>query len=202
MPRNEDGEFELVLGNRQLLSGFFIVVILFGVFFTMGYIVGRHSSPTPTVSPSAAASSQPAQIASAPAPTSATSSASLPPGEIEVLPATKPATESGAPAQAAETAPASVKPSAVAAVQSNSDGELSAPQAGKLYVQVRVGTRPALSGVVDALKRKGIPAFLAPGPDPNSVRVLVGPFEDQPAMAKTRAEVQDAGFKDAFPKRY
>ena len=45
MPRNEEGEFELVLGNRQLLSGFFIVVILFGVFFTMGYIVGRHSSP-------------------------------------------------------------------------------------------------------------------------------------------------------------
>ena len=46
MAKNEEGEFELVLGNRQLLSGFFIVVILFGVFFTMGYIVGRHSTPT------------------------------------------------------------------------------------------------------------------------------------------------------------
>ena len=32
-----DGEYELVLGNRQLLSAFFIIVILFGVFFTMGY---------------------------------------------------------------------------------------------------------------------------------------------------------------------
>ena len=28
MPRNEDGEFELVLGNRQLLSVFFILVVL------------------------------------------------------------------------------------------------------------------------------------------------------------------------------
>ena len=45
MPKNEDGEFELVLGNRQLLSVFFIVVVLLGVFFTMGYIVGRNSSP-------------------------------------------------------------------------------------------------------------------------------------------------------------
>lgn len=45
MPRNDDGEFELVLGNRQLLSVFFIVVILLGVFFTMGYIVGRNSAP-------------------------------------------------------------------------------------------------------------------------------------------------------------
>ena len=30
MRNNETGEFELVVGNRQLLSGFFIVVLLFG----------------------------------------------------------------------------------------------------------------------------------------------------------------------------
>src|SRR5438132_223849 len=46
MAKNEDGEFELILGNRQLLSVFFIVVILLGVFFTMGYIVGRNSATT------------------------------------------------------------------------------------------------------------------------------------------------------------
>ncbi len=47
MPKNEDGEFELILGNRQLLSVFFIVVVLLGVFFAMGYIVGRNSGPGP-----------------------------------------------------------------------------------------------------------------------------------------------------------
>jgi hypothetical protein len=52
-----DGEYELVLGNRQLLSAFFIIVILFGVFFTMGYVVGRNSAPT------AVASSTPATLA-------------------------------------------------------------------------------------------------------------------------------------------
>ena len=45
MPKNEDGEFELILGNRQLLSVFFIVVVLLAIFFALGYIVGRPSSP-------------------------------------------------------------------------------------------------------------------------------------------------------------
>ena len=48
MPKNEDGEFELVLGNKQLLSMFFVVVVLLGVFFIMGYIVGRNSAPLVT----------------------------------------------------------------------------------------------------------------------------------------------------------
>src|SRR4051812_20355116 len=53
MPRNDDGEFELILGNKQLLSVFFIVIILLGVFFTMGYIVGRSSGSPETAKQSA-----------------------------------------------------------------------------------------------------------------------------------------------------
>src|SRR5882724_11870983 len=49
MAKNEVGEFELVLGNKQLLSVVFIVVILLGVFFTMGYIVGRNSGGVGTL---------------------------------------------------------------------------------------------------------------------------------------------------------
>src|SRR5258706_16312606 len=45
MPRNEDGEFELVLGNKQLLSVFFLVVILMSIFFLMCYIVALNSAP-------------------------------------------------------------------------------------------------------------------------------------------------------------
>jgi cell division septation protein DedD len=43
MALNDEGEFELVMGNRQLLSVFFILVVLMGVFFAMGYIVGRNN---------------------------------------------------------------------------------------------------------------------------------------------------------------
>jgi outer membrane biosynthesis protein TonB len=49
MPTNEEGEFELVLGNKQLLSVFFVAVLLLGVFFIMGYIVGRNLSPEPAL---------------------------------------------------------------------------------------------------------------------------------------------------------
>ncbi|MEO8098959.1 MAG: hypothetical protein ABI811_14750 [Acidobacteriota bacterium] len=41
MARNEDGEFELMLGNRQLLSVFFLMVLLLGLCFTGGYMLGR-----------------------------------------------------------------------------------------------------------------------------------------------------------------
>jgi len=77
MPRNDEGEFELVLGNSQLLSGFFIVVMLFGIFFSLGYIVGRHSAAAP-MNTTAAASQDPVPLGAA-------SPASPPPGRAEVV---------------------------------------------------------------------------------------------------------------------
>src|SRR5579884_400416 len=38
------GEKELILGNKQLISLFFVVVALCGVCFAMGYMIGRNSS--------------------------------------------------------------------------------------------------------------------------------------------------------------
>jgi cell division protein FtsN len=37
----------MVLGNRQLLGGFFVIALLLGVVFARGYIVGRNSPPSP-----------------------------------------------------------------------------------------------------------------------------------------------------------
>ncbi len=41
MKNKETGEFELVVGNGQIISGFFIFALLLAVFFAMGYIVAR-----------------------------------------------------------------------------------------------------------------------------------------------------------------
>src|ERR1700674_4092780 len=87
MAKNDEGEFELVLGNRQLLSGFFIIVVLFGLFFTMGYIVGRHSFPAPVSSAST--------VSQEPAPSS-NPSAGPAPGQAEVV-VEQPKTESPEP---------------------------------------------------------------------------------------------------------
>src|SRR5437763_15004463 len=64
MRNNESGEFELVVGNRQLLSGFFIIVVLFGAAFAMGYVVGHNSSRPAGASGVPLASDAPAQPAS------------------------------------------------------------------------------------------------------------------------------------------
>src|SRR5215469_2327817 len=118
MRNNETGEFELVVGNRQLLSGFFIVVLLFAVAFAMGYVVGQNSPrssklgsetasvPTPALvpdtrpAPAASAPTNP-QEAAAEAP-AGTAGAEAPPESAAPQPTTQPAREM-APAQ---TAPA------------------------------------------------------------------------------------------------
>jgi DedD protein len=200
MSRNDEGEFELVLGNRQLLSGFFIVVILFGVFFTMGYIVGRHSSPAPltTASASPAPDSPPA-----PAPSPQVSPAAPPPGQAEVMPAepAKPAAEpvtTTQPATAPPEAPHAPEPKPVAQPAAATGG-VAEPAPGS-YLQVAAPRRTAAGGVVESLKNKGITAVLAPGPNEDTVRVLVGPL-DASALGKMRADLESAGFKP-FAKRY
>ena len=50
MARNEDGEFELILGNKQLLSVFFLMVLLLGLCFVGGYVLGRSAAPVLNVS--------------------------------------------------------------------------------------------------------------------------------------------------------
>jgi cell division protein FtsN len=48
MARRQEEEFELVLGNKQLLSVFFIVVVFFAAFFSVGYMVGfNHGAEAP-----------------------------------------------------------------------------------------------------------------------------------------------------------
>ncbi len=203
MRNNETGEFELVLGNRQLISGFFIVVILFGIFFAMGYIVGRNSAPSPKM----AADAAPVQ----PAPTAAPAARpdSGPPAAETVKPAdtapaqaaesAAPATQATAPPQtkAAETAPAPATPAAAVA----DPATVAEPEPGQTYLQVMAVRRPEAEAVVRTLKDKGFPVVLSPAPDKKELfRVLVGPYSDAAATGKAKAELENAGFH-AFVRR-
>jgi hypothetical protein len=53
---------------------------------------------------------------------------------------------------------------------------------------------------VESLKNKGIAAVLAPGPNDETVRVLVGPL-DSATIGKMRVDLESAGFKP-FAKKY
>ncbi|MCC6862224.1 MAG: SPOR domain-containing protein [Bryobacterales bacterium] len=205
MPKNEDGEFELVLGNRQLLSVFFIVVILFGVFFSMGYIVGRNSGSPPVsavspggTAPPEAASAESSEPPPRPSPLPAGSPepaagrvAEPPPPQVVERPAPEPAAPAAESKRAAAEAPArpAAPPPAPAAV----------PASGGLYLQVAAVGRAEADVEVAALKKRGFPATVSPGPN-NLFRVLVGPYPDMGAVGRTKADLENLGFKPIVRK--
>jgi cell division protein FtsN len=194
-----DGEYELVLGNRQLLSAFFIIVILFGVFFTMGYVVGRNSSPASTASaaPATVATSQRPEAAS---PASAPPQQQAPPPKpeakeyvpFETKPVTPPETKPLPPEPRRETA---ARPAAHAKTAGTPGGAVAVtPGSGNMYLQVAAVGQPQAGVVVDTLKQKGFPAVLAQGPNATIFRVMVGPFADAAALGKTKADLENSGF--------
>jgi cell division protein FtsN len=194
-----EGEYELVLGNRQLLSAFFIIVILFGVFFTMGYVVGRNSAPASAASlPSTTVATSPRPEAASPEPQSA-----APPPALEetkerapvetkpVVTAEKPPKKEAMQETAARPAPPPAKKAAPAA----RGGVVAVnPGPGNMYLQVAAAAQPQAGVVVDTLKQKGFPAMLAQGPNATLFRVMVGPFADAAALGKAKADLESAGF--------
>jgi cell division septation protein DedD len=192
MKNNETGEFELVLGNRQLLSGFFVVVILFAVFFVMGYIVGRNSAPVPAAlsrdeqggppssggrpqptTGSAASSQNPSAAAAQPARTGN--------DDAQDNPAPPPAAPSGRQAAAKTETPATV-------VAASAE-----PVPGETYLQVTAVKPDVAETVVKTLKDKGFPALLSPGPA-GKTRVLVGPYSDLGKLGQAKADLERLGF--------
>jgi cell division septation protein DedD len=196
MPKNETGEFELVLGNRQLLSGFAVVAILFGVFFAMGYIVGRNSTPSArllasdtqgsqsgtngtAVQPDAvrAQSQPPAQQA----PPSAEASAAQPPAPAEAPPPP--------PARPPETAKLAEKPpEAAPSVQS-----AESLQTGT-YLQVIATIKTDAEVISKSLQERRFPAVITPSSLEGRFRVLVGPYRETGAVGGAKTELENLGF--------
>jgi cell division septation protein DedD len=219
LPKNDEGEFELVLGNRQLISVFVIVVALLGVFFSMGYIVGRNSSPANGAAEAARAdksspdksnndahapdsalpsdppapnpgADDPAPSAAAPSTTQPERPAALPTVRTAKAPAKEvPKEFRDKPSPAGDAAPAAERAPA---------GQL----AGGQYWQVVATTRPDAEIIAEALGRKGFRAVLAPAPKDGIFRVLVGPLADAPAQAQARTNLEAAGFKNPIMRKY
>jgi cell division protein FtsN len=214
MKNNETGEFELVMGNRQLLSGFFIVCLLFGVAFAMGYIVGRNSSPSaralsemttpapaPLVSdtrPAASGAAVPPPASDAPTAAEGAAVGAQPPGAPLV--GTQPVSTQPVSTQPVSTQPVSTQPVQVPekAASEPPPAVMSEPTAGT-YWQVMAVRQPEAEVVLRTLKDKGFPATLAPGPS-GLVRVLVGPYNDRDSLGKAKADLENVGFHPILKK--
>jgi hypothetical protein len=192
VPRNEEGEFELILGNRQLMSVFFIVVILLGVFFAMGYIVGRNSSPV-TGPDVATRRPESKALVETPPPQ---------PREDPAPEAPKATASQQGPAVPASTRPETVAPPPVK--QSARVDKSAQPESGKTYLQLSAIDHDAAEIMVELLRKKSFSAIAAEIPEkPGVFRVLVGPVAEAD-VAKTRTDLQNASFagKDAIKRTY
>ena len=194
---SETGEYELVVGNRQLLSGFFIVVVLCAVAFAMGYVVGQNSPRTAKLEPASAAGigtdtrPQPASPAAPPAAppaqqsdsgaadtsASAANAAATEAAQVSPQPTTQPAR--------GETPPAAAAPP---------PGEASQAPAGSFWQVFATKNQESAHDLLQTLKDKGFPAQLSPGPE-NLTRVLVGPYTDTAAMGRAKTALENAGFR-------
>ncbi len=201
MAKNEEGEFELVLGNRQLISVFLIVVILLAVFFSMGYIVGRNSSP------GTATETARNTVSSGPDATQKGSPSS--PAATQETPVT-PADEPPAATHPEQPAPVREKPSA-APVAKQSKPEppperIAAVAPGEpgpgQYWQVVATARPDAEIIAEALGKKGFHTLVTPAPKEGVFRVLVGPLKDAPEQAQARTNLEAAGFKNPMLRKY
>lgn len=79
-----------------------------------------------------------------------------------------------------------------------------APQAGERYIQVAavatLGVEETRRYIAE-LRHAQIDAHLAPGPRPELLRVLIGPFANQDALEQTKSELARAGIKN-FVRKY
>ena len=200
MRNKETGEFELVVGNGQLVSGFFIVVLLFAVGVAMGYILGQNSekavkSQQGDAVPCVATDGrpQPAQPVQQP-PQEATSQApqaadTQPQGAAEAPPQT-----TTQPAKDTEAPPAKQEPAKPAPPPSKSAAEHAEAPSGFYWQVSATANQESARATVKTIKDKGLPAYLVPGPN-SLTRVLVGPYKDRASRAKGKSDLEGMGFK-------
>jgi cell division septation protein DedD len=197
MRNNDTGEFELVVGNRQLLSAFFIVVLLFAVAFAMGYVVGQNSPRSAKVqeaaapAPNSSATDARPQALSAPPPV--TPAATPPKPADSGQPQTQPDTQPQPTTQPARDPNAPVQPATPPVTPPAAPPVAADEPPGSYWQVLATSNQDSAKAVLQTLKNKGFKASLSPGPN-NWTRVLVGPFADKQALAKAKTDLENAGF--------
>ena len=187
-----EGEKELVLGNKQLISLFFVVVALCGVFFALGYMMGRPAGKVAAIADTTPAA---ATTTAAPAPQE-----SEPPRETAQTetPSTPPDTEAQpgpTTTQPARDVPATPAPVATASTAPT------IPEAGATYLQVTALRRDDADKLVKTLREQSLPALVADSSKPDLFRVLVGPYHQTSDVADAKSKLKALGFANAFVQK-
>jgi cell division septation protein DedD len=213
---------DVVLGGRHLIGLFALLVVVLGIVFTLGYLLGRSryedasriAAATPAAEPAAL---PPPPAVPAPAPGTVTPNSAGNATENSVAP---PANwdfyKSGEPAKTAELSPAAAppavppqpaaepakpapapaaKPAAAAARTTTPAGSALIPK-GAVTLQVAALVRQADAlALAQALQEKKFPTIVTTPSVDKYYRVQVGPYPDLKAATSARRELEKQGFK-------
>ncbi|MBI3693881.1 MAG: SPOR domain-containing protein [Acidobacteria bacterium] len=189
MARNSEGEFEMVLGNKQLLSLLFLVVVLFAVFFSLGYMVGKSVSPAQTLAAQPPAAETPASRTPLPEPVKE------PPMRRQAEPPalTEPAPAPSEPVAVRTPVPETNEPAKPAAAP--------APPLREMHLQIAaVRVRADAEALAASLRQKGYTVTLNSDGGDAWHRVLVGPFFSEKSAQETKLLLERDGYKSILKK--
>ena len=202
--KQSDDEFELILGNKQLLSLFFVIVVFFAAFFSVGYTVGfGHGTDSRTTAglepddlpgppPVRRADPPKALIEKAdPVPKPVAKKADPPPPAPKAADKPKPT-----PKQTAKAAPPKPKPQLAP-----KPAAVAASAKGGYHLQVAaLRTRKDADLLAGKLKAKGYPAEVNSSRDDGWIRVVVGPFTAPEDAKDYKARLSKEGFDTMLRK--
>ena len=193
---------EITLGTTKLLGLFFGLVMVCAVFFALGYTLGRKSDAGLITSPST-----PLQTtASGPKP--AGSATNQPPMTFYKAVEQKDANAQLTPATSSETAPAAgttapASSGGTSATERNTSPDpMGTLPTSAYFVQVAaVSKQDDAAALVDALKKKQYPAFVASNSANDKLfHVQVGPFSDIKEAEGMRSRLVNDGYSPILKK--
>ncbi|HWF06684.1 MAG TPA: SPOR domain-containing protein [Candidatus Angelobacter sp.] len=176
---------EFTLSTSKLLGLFFGLVIICGVFFTMGYMLGKSTSAggrTEIVAtvPSGSAAGKPSAANKTP----------------EAVPAPSPAASDASAAKPADqaTQPSGSKAPDASNPQPTGD-EIKNGAASSYMVQVAAVSKSEDAEIlVSSLRKKQYPVFIANAPGDPLFHVQVGPFSDKKDAEAMRTRLSGDGY--------
>jgi DedD protein len=186
---------EITLSTGKLLGIFFALAIVCGVFFTMGYLLGKSTSAggrteiVASVPSSGSAAGKPAAGNKTPETTTQT----CPPGSPNCAPATTPADTSKPADQSASQAGGSKTPDQTGAPSGSTEAKNGA---GSSYmVQVAAVSKQEDAEILkNALQKKQYPVFIANSTGDPLFHVQVGPFSEKKDADAMRARLASDGY--------
>jgi septal ring-binding cell division protein DamX len=217
--REKKGGGDFVLESRHLVGLFMLLVVIFGVVFTLGYLLGRSQydsrlravvgkPPEADYSATAPASKSKGKPESQDAPSQKNSdwdfyhSAEPKTAEDHLQPAKKtvavvpPAAPLARQGSAASGRPAAALPKPVTPPKNSAPAGASLIPKGAIMLQVAAVQREGdAMALAQALQQKRFPAFvITPGTD-KYYRVQVGPYADTQSATNARHDLEAKGFK-------